>query len=855
MQAEPALSIRYPDDIPFEKPATPVYGTAGPVLSILSLLLMTVVSVIITVQLLNPTYHVGLGILPPPQATSSLALWTWLPFAFTIFGASVGLIFELVLLLLGKPFQQTLNRFTTFIRNIRLLNLAPVTTTIFFFVCCMTIRDENLRMALLYLAAVGCFALGLALFFGGAEAAVGLTLMTIQVVQIILVLMFGAAVGGKWVAVFLILQAVLQLTSLKIGAMTPLTSTAFHTISTFSGVMLYYAIVGATAVEANFSHDVAIALPAGSLARWAFVFACFAGLVLAGQLWPLTRNNWRAVASNAVWSLLYFTLVSAKRFPKPHNLSEVYKKGAPKPVKLLPYSQQHPQFISPALAIPAVSRLERNIIVLKKVLAKAKKAFSLIAVLDQVFPQADSAVPPQLKPRMDVWSDGREYWPWIFTQKIFGLSIPGRTLEPTPEPAIAAFKQGQLYAYLTEFGVASTFAKPVAKPVSDAKPASDPGEGELVADFSYMEKYTTKSGYKSYGGKAYLRVNSVDKKLELVSVVAPGSTVKIEVNPHDADFRRAESQVLASMYYAVIAGKHLAEIHMTANLIEATLHNAFDAQGQYNHPFRTFMYLHLFAHELAEELTTEHLVQEGAVFSQIFATTNDALINYLNDCYHRFQYGEDEDWDAREKAMAMKNGELLPNSCIVWELRYRDIWQLYTRTLIDGIYVNDEEIAADKFLKDFHKQLCTVLINPLPRRYDDFTTRAGVARFAADTIHHLVVRHQVYGTTGVRAAMDPRISKVQVPRDGGTLPVDEWRSLACVALATARARFTCLNNEWGYLVEGVQQKYQDCMRSAFSCLRDDLKRLNDEWDQPVHKRYNYDYFRVLPKVLRTGAGF
>ena len=731
---------------------------------------MTVLSVIMTAQLLNPANNFGLGFLPSPQASSALATWTWLPFAFSVFGAGLGFIFELVLLLRGTPFQQTLNSFTTFIRNIRLLNLAPVTTTIFFFVCCMTIPDENLRMALLYFAAMGCFALGLALFFGGAQAAVGLILMTLQVVQIIIVLMFGVAVGGKLVAVFLILQAILQLTSLKIGAMTPLTSTAFHVISTLSGVMLYHAIIGTTAVEANFSHNVAISLPAGSLARWTFVFACLAGLVLAGKMWTLTRNNWRAVASNMVWSLQYFLLVSAKRFPKPHNLSEIYKNGGPKPVKLLPYSQEHPQFMSAALSIPAVERLERNVIVFKNVLAKAKKAFSLMAILDHVFPQADATLPPQLKPRMDIRSDGSEYWPKIFTLNIFGLTIPGRILEKALEPAIAAYKQGQLYAYLTEFGVAATFAKPVPGHV----------EGALVADFRYMETYATKPGYESYGGMAYLRVNNSDKKLELVSVVAPGSTVEIPVNPHDPTFRRAESQVLSSMYYAVIAGKHLAEIHMTYNLVEATLHNAFDAQGQFNHPFRTFMYLHLFSHELAEELTTEHLVQEGSVFTQIFATTHDAMIDHLNDTYHRFQYGEDEDFEARTAAMTMADGTLLPNSCIVWELRYYKIWKSYTDKLIDCIYANDQAVVDDKYLQDFHDQLCVVLLNGLPKRYDNFKTKAGVTRYAADTIHHLVIRHQVYGTTGVRAAMDPRISKVQVPRDGGpclSMNGGLWRSL------------------------------------------------------------------------------
>jgi len=228
----------------------------------------------------------------------------------------------------------------------------------------------------------------------------------------------------------------------------------------------------------------------------------------------------------------------------------------------------------------------------------------------------------------------------------------------------------------------------------------------------------------------------------------------------------------------------------------------------------------------------------------------------LNDSYHRFQYGEDEDFEARAAAMTMADGSLLPDCCIVWELRYFDIWKRYTDALIDCIYTSDQTVVDDKYLKFFHDQLCIVMLNGLPKRYENFTTKAGVARYAADTIHHLVIRHQVYGTTGVRSALDPRIMKSQVPRDGGTVPVDEWRALAFVALATGRARFTLLRGNWTYLIAGVDAKYQDGMRSAFDRLQDDLNQLEAEWtSNDVPENYNYDYFRALPHALHAGPGY
>ena len=295
---------------------------------------------------------------------------------------------------------------------------------------------------------------------------------------------------------------------------------------------------------------------------------------------------------------------------------------------------------------------------------------------------------------------------------------------------------------------------------------------------------------------------------------------------------------------------------MTYALVEIALHNAFDAQGQWNHPFRSFLYLHLFAHGLAETLTTEHLVQDGAVFPQIFATTEDGLIRHLNDCYTGFQYGDDEDFQERAKLMMMVDGEILPKACIRWELKYAEIWQRYTKDLIDIIYDDDAAVRADTCLQEFHRDLNTFFLKGLPERYESLETKVGVARYAADTIHHLVVRHQVYGTTSVKAALDPRISKVQVPRDTGTTPVDEWRSLASVALATERARFTLLFGDFKYLLDNVDGRYKEPMRRVFDELQEHLRTLDADWSKTDEdKRFNYDYFRPIPSALHTGAGY
>lgn len=835
--AEPLIPNKSAEMIRFEVPSLPTFSVFPSILSILSLILMSGLSVYILLQLKD-------------QAT-----WVKLPFIFTIIGGTIGWIFESALLIGGTPFQPFYKRFNTFIQRLRYLNIAPVVTTLFFFVCSMVIQEPNLRMALLFLAVATCFALGVASFYGlnGGNGWVPLIILGAQIAQFLIVLAADTPVGGNIVKYLLLGQAVCQATAFLIGTKTPMKSTAFHILSTFSGLAAFGAISKAIEAQPDFSHQIAALIPSSSFLTLGLILTAIAGVVMAMKASPMVYNTWRASASNVIWSFINFMLISGKRFPKPFNLSEIYdKEGTPEPSTLKPYYQQHPEFLPKVLNIPAVEKIEGTVTAFGDAVKGAESFFKTIALIENYFPQANIDIPLKDKPRMKPWSNGADIYPNMFLRTFKGDSLPNPELKPTPEPAIATFKEGQLLAYLAEYGIASPLLRDAGR-----------GDGTLVIDFQFLEKYDTKADYESYGGRAFFKVNSQKKKLELISVIAPHSDKELSVNPMDSTFRHAESMILASLYYQVIAGKHLGEIHMTYNLLEVVLHNAFEAQGQWKHPVRTFMYLHLFSHELAEELTTEHLVQERAVFSQIFATTHSSMINYLNDTYHRFNYGDDENFELRAKLLTMDNGEVLPGACVNWELEYAEIFQRYTGDIIDIVYKDDAAIQKDKYVQDVYRGLNEVMLNGLPERYDAFQTKAGVARWAADTIYHLVVRHQVYGTTGINAAMDPRISSTQVPKDRGTQGVDEWRSLIGIGLATACSRFTLLldeernhSNAFVYLLEGVDEAYKDKMAKVFIRLQEDLWALDDKWTaNDKEKQYNYDFFRATPSDLRTGPGY
>jgi hypothetical protein len=457
---------------------------------------------------------------------------------------------------------------------------------------------------------------------------------------------------------------------------------------------------------------------------------------------------------------------------------------------LRPYYVNHPQFLPEPLSIPSVEKLEPGVLAFQDAVKKAKQTFAFIALGDHNFPQANSKLPLAEKPRLEVWSNGSNYWPGIYRKKLFGLSLPQQEAEVAPPAAVEAYKAGQQLAYLCESGVGATML------------ARSHEEGELVLDLRFLEIYETKPDYEPYGGQAFFYIDAKSERLVLRSVIAPRTRIEILANPEDATFRRAEAMVIASLYYYVVSGKHLTEIHMTYNLVEAAMYNAFDAQGQWTHPFRTALYLHTFSHELAEELTTEHLVQDGAVFTQIFATTHSALIQHLNDGYEAFEYGKDEEFETRTELFSIKTeaGErkLLPNAAITWELELVAIWTRYADALVDIIYEDDAAVLDDRYIQDFFQELSVVLSKPLPPRYAKLTTKAGVSRFMSDTIHHpsFAIRSTAppacrASTHASRPRRCPATAARPVSTSGARWPRSRWPPHTLASCSCSATSSTC----------------------------------------------------------------
>jgi len=186
--------------------------------------------------------------------------------------------------------------------------------------------------------------------------------------------------------------------------------------------------------------------------------------------------------------------------------------------------------------------------------------FKIISRLDYFIPQADVDAPLETKPRMSITDDGQDKYP----SGLFNLGLMkdfpemGKNLQQCPQPAIDAFREGQLLAWLCQYGIGNAFLKkgvetseyPFFKLVDPKDDASGCEQSGLVLDFRDLEAYQYKEDYEPYGGVAFFSVNCscTVKEMKLSWVVTPRTKSKIMVKEKNQAFRRPESMILASLF-------------------------------------------------------------------------------------------------------------------------------------------------------------------------------------------------------------------------------------------------------------------------------------------------------------------
>lgn len=837
---KPTLEITPPGIEKFVPPPHPVFSEEWAVRSILSLALLFAISLFGWFLLCNRT------------------TWFWLPFLLSTVGSGIGLGYEAWLLNKNQPYQLFGSIFGLRIQILRAAVFGSLIGSVSIWYSMLTFGSYEQSVLLLAFCALINGWLLVYLLFEAPQHNVLFVMGLFLAIELLCLVVASPIAGGWLVKSLLALGAIGIFIGSIFGSATPKRSTIFHCVA--AAALLLMAGCGWLQPTSGILRLSSLSwlLVAGSI--WIGVLGAFRWL-------PSTWARFRSLLANWTWPLFYLIVAGGQRLPRPTSLGALYAGDEDKlmPLAIHRYHIAHPRNLTHPIQIPCLDEaLTLKVHKFGLLSELVKFIFAMGSLFNRVFPFANIALPIRQKPRMLPWSDGKEYWPWWLLQEVtlpnigrfknlgtfkIESGVKGPGLQRTPDQAVDAYKRGQLLAYMVEYGVAGSFLR--------AEKQDD--RIRLCLNLSFLEKYETKRDYESYGGFAYFEFDDSSKSIRLTSVRAPHSPIEIAADVNDPLFRHAESMILASIYFYVVSGKHLVEIHMGLNLVEIALFNAFDANKQWFHPIRVAMYPHLFAHELAEELTTQNLLEDNAVFPQIFATTNASLARYLNDRFAEYQLGSDEDFAEREAIlMAGRQGatleETLPNCSLIWEKRYAALWNEYASSLVNATYPSDEALRNDQYVAHLASNLDALFQQPLADKYAQLSTRQGLIRFIADIMHHLIIRHEVYGTSGVRLALDQRINQVQVPKDGGPPAIDEWRSLACIAMATSRVRYVSLIGGFKVLFQDLKDpQLLEQFESAHDRLIDSLRNLESEFQ--TDGQDNYGTLRPLPSELDIGAGY
>ncbi len=531
---ETNTDIARPGQEKFLRPKPPEFDRQQSWLSVLSLLLFLAASVSAII----------LGYRWPT--------WAVLPFWFTAIGSGVGFLYELWLVVSKQPYQLLGTPIGRLIQLLRIGNLAPVFGTTYLAYFLIT----NSQQAGWLGAAAGLMTgFLMVMFFLRGPLLVTTGVLLIGLIAQLVVIATSSELDGGWQVRALLASAAIGLyATTLVGSENPTRSTWFHLIGSAVVALMFYGFK--REFDAG-EHNVA-----GLKLR--LLAAVPLGAFLAFRISPSTWAVWRSWLAHATWPFFYLIIAGGLRIPRPDRLSELYSGSEDKlrPLKLMPYYFAHPRNLTHPISVPCLDEaLTLKVHAFGFLTQLVKFAFKVASVVGQYFPFADISVPISQKPRMEPWSDGSQYWPKWLLKRIWlprlgwfsiesGVRGPG--MQSTPDKAIEAYHDGQLLAYLVEYGTAGVFLKPHV----------EMERTQFILDFRFLEVYETKPDYESYGGVAYFVIDDQDHSLRLTEVQAPGSDKKIPANPADPTFRHAEDMILASIYFYVVSGKHLVEIHM-----------------------------------------------------------------------------------------------------------------------------------------------------------------------------------------------------------------------------------------------------------------------------------------------------
>jgi len=294
------------------------------------------------------------------------------------------------------------------------------------------------------------------------------------------------------------------------------------------------------------------------------------------------------------------------------------------------------------------------------------------------------------------------------------------------------------------------------------------------------------------------------------------------------------------------------------------------------------MHLHFFNHIIVNDSTTGHLLENTAIFAQIFPFTIRGLYEFLHIVVRNFEYMSDADLESRR---AVTDGVMPEQSTLVWEEKYKRIYTNYAAMIADVCWKTDADVAKDLQMQKFIRNLASNIPKGLPARLKSngaaaFTSKAQVVEFMSSAIFIVTCRHEVYGTLFGNWAYEPRIMQSQLPLDFGPPSVNDYQAMVGIAMATSRKPATKLMiredpmpgekttvglpknaqgvgmRDFKYFLKNLPDEEDGGMKKSFDYLQGALNALYVDMAGNREKRELANWFlQVSPEMLETGAGY
>jgi hypothetical protein len=252
-------------------------------------------------------------------------------------------------------------------------------------------------------------------------------------------------------------------------------------------------------------------------------------------------------------------------------------------------------------------------------------------------------------------------------------------------------------------------------------------------DMSWMSQYPVQAGLAALGFRAKFEYDADEARMVPTSIEYQGKTI----NRDDADWEFAHRAALATMSTAMVAVRHLGEVHMVMGGLMTGLNTHLPKE----HPIRLLMHPHSTA-TLGANMEISNLIESSAsTFPHIFSFDADTVKRMISDRIRDFDLSVmDPVKSAANRGMdSQVKYPYLENVGAIHEVIAK-----YVSSFVDQYYPTEQSVQNDAHLKNWYDELNRYIPNGVQNHAGAFSKEA-VKKLVTAYIYAAAVEHENVG--------------------------------------------------------------------------------------------------------------